>query len=254
MDDKSEQNGEDDEEIGIVKDIKCLEKLDKTVNEERTGENTDNNIFDGFDQIMKDIHDVSKTQEKTLKPIITEFDDSMNSFQKFHKGDTGTFVSDALEYSSFPGDWSVGAVKLLREWMIRSSEKANQHVRAAKQCQLKHIYLMVPILLVSSIVSSLAFYTTGADNDGCINDSHLNAQIMLSFFAALLSFLNGVQSYFNFAEIGGKHMNTASKFLGIVKDLQVQVHLPANRMSDVEVVLSSMHDKLNDTVSGAPIL
>ncbi len=109
----------------------------------------------------------------------------------------------------------------------------------------KKVGVLVTVFTV--IVGTSFFSRVSASNDQTIF-------IVVGLFSLAAAVLSGVNSFFNFPELGAKHTETGLKFGELRRRMDVINCLVCDDDSKIEAHLTEIADAYNAALNGAPIL
>ncbi|AFY39395.1 hypothetical protein Lepto7376_3166 [[Leptolyngbya] sp. PCC 7376] len=112
------------------------------------------------------------------------------------------------------GDRTLQKLELLRKWYVRIRAAQSGHYRQALSYRRQHLYLGVPVVVLSAVVGTTVFAT--------LNDAETPAliKIILGSTSMLTAAIASLQTFLNYDALSEKHLAAATKLSAIKKEIE----------------------------------
>lgn len=123
-------------------------------------------------------------------------------------------VKQVNDDMSHMGDRTLQKLELLHKWYIRIRAAQTGHYKQAQQYRRQHLFLGVPVVVLSAVVGTTVFAT--------LNDASTSTvvKIMLGSTSMLTAALASLQTFLNYDSLSEKHLSAASKLSAIKKEIE----------------------------------
>lgn len=117
-------------------------------------------------------------------------------------------------FMSNPGDRTLQKLELLHKWYIRIRAAQTGHYRQSQQYRKLHLFLGIPVVVLSAIVGTTVFATLNNDSTSTV------VKIILGSTSMLTAALASLQTFLNYDSLSEKHLSAATKLSSIKKEIE----------------------------------
>lgn len=145
------------------------------------------------------------------------------------------------ELEFFESGWSEASCNVLEEIARVCYQRAEAHREKSKNAKAYHLFLSIPSAVCAALAGGLAFYEK---EEGTLT----------GMLALTSSTLSAVSAIADFGRKRDMHALASAEYQKLVGEIYVQLSLPPERRSDVEVLLSGLNLEIAHIRSTAPLI
>ena len=145
------------------------------------------------------------------------------------------------ELEFFDGGWSEANCDVLEEIARLCYERAEAHREKSRKAKTAHLFLNIPSAVLAALAGGLAFYEK---EEG----------VLTGVLALTSSTLSAASTIADFGRKRDLHALASAEYQRLVGEIYIQISLPPERRSDVEVLLSGLNLEISHIRSSAPLI
>lgn len=153
----------------------------------------------------------------------------------------------------FPSDWTEGSLDLLESWYAACKKSSASHAQAARDCRTKHRLITIPTIVLSTVATSLSFFSAGNSCD--TGDDDANGLLYgVAELASSVSIMGGISALYNFSSKMQENINASGNFQNLARRAQIQIYLPMQLRAHSELTLESVALEFAHLTTNSPLL
>lgn len=140
---------------------------------------------------------------------------------------------------------------LLRHWRFRVHRVQVGHYEAGRIFELRHFWLGVPAVVMSTIVGTAVFASLGRFAD---EEAMLLPKIAVGLLSVTAAVLVSLQTFLRYAEQAGSHKTAGAKYAHIKHRLEMLAAMPPETDADLKAELDAIEAEWNQIREESPNL
>jgi hypothetical protein len=145
--------------------------------------------------------------------------------------------------------WDYRKEKLIKRWGRISYYKKNMHYVAGKQFEQWNKYLGVPNIILSVVVGTSLFGTSGLSID---TDSSKYVMLIAGLIALIGAALSGVHQFLDFGGLAQKHIQASTIYDNIVYTIQMELAFPREERENPIAFISAIKTTIQNSERACP--
>lgn len=141
---------------------------------------------------------------------------------------------------------------LILHWRFRIHRMQLAHYEAARKFGHRHLWLGLPVIVLSTIVGTSVFATVQKTAEQM---PHVGLQIVIGLLSVLSAVLASLQTFLRFSELAEKHRIAGARFANLKHEIELLDSMRPTEPSELRQALASMEErwaKLREESPGVP--
>ncbi|HEX2025454.1 MAG TPA: SLATT domain-containing protein [Actinomycetota bacterium] len=142
--------------------------------------------------------------------------------------------------------WTPRLDAVLEEWRRRAWAAQTAHYERATRLRRRHVWLGVPVVILSTVVGTSLFATLSEERLG------LTLRIVVGSVSVGAAVLSAIQTFFAFGQRADRHVLAADWYAAIRRRMEQVQALPRDARGDARTTMDSFRKEMNTVGSQFP--